>query len=165
MAPASAGDRQVTFDITTAGGKNVSIAPSICFENMLPQIIGGHVRALLQQKKSPDLLSGNVTNDGWFRGSSILDIHLANAIMTAVENRRPMLVAANTGVFRMDRRGRPQNRRDQTAQFRFDYRQANLGQPLGAMAIDRRLACPDSRSCLHHITSRNKQAIRSENGW
>ena len=40
----------------------------------------------------------NITNDGWFRGSSISDHHLANATLASVENRRPMLVAANTGL-------------------------------------------------------------------
>jgi len=39
----------------------------------------------------------NVTNDGWFRGASILDLHLACAVFRAVETRLPMLVAANTG--------------------------------------------------------------------
>lgn len=97
MAPASAGERALSLELKTNDDRRVLLAPSICFENMLPQIIGGHVRSLLSENKSPDVLI-NITNDGWFRGSSILDIHLANATMTAVENRRPMLVAANTGL-------------------------------------------------------------------
>ena len=40
----------------------------------------------------------NLTNDGWFWGSAMLDIHLRCNIMRAVEMRRPNLVAANTGI-------------------------------------------------------------------
>ena len=39
----------------------------------------------------------NLTNDGWFWGSSILDLQLDCAVLRAVELRRPFLVAANTG--------------------------------------------------------------------
>lgn len=77
------------------GGATVSC--SICFEDVLPHVIHSHVRGLTDLGKSPDMLV-NLTNDAWFRGSSILDHHLNNAILVAVENRRPMLVAANTGI-------------------------------------------------------------------
>jgi apolipoprotein N-acyltransferase len=50
----------------------------------------------------------NVTNDGWFWGSGILDLHYKCAVMRAVEHRRPMLVAANTGFSTaIDPTGRP----------------------------------------------------------
>lgn len=39
-----------------------------------------------------------LTNDGWFWGSSILDLHLTCGQFRAIENRRPMLIAANTGL-------------------------------------------------------------------
>ncbi|MFM8891424.1 MAG: apolipoprotein N-acyltransferase, partial [Planctomycetia bacterium] len=39
----------------------------------------------------------NLTNDGWFWGSSELDMHLTAAVFRAVEVRTPILVAANTG--------------------------------------------------------------------
>jgi len=39
----------------------------------------------------------NLTNDGWFWGSSELDMHLACGIFRAVEVRTPLAVAANTG--------------------------------------------------------------------
>ena len=39
-----------------------------------------------------------LTNDGWFWGSALLDLHLACGIYRAVENRRPMIIAANTGI-------------------------------------------------------------------
>jgi len=93
MQAASSSDRAVAFDLP---GRS-TIAPSICFENVLPHVLHRQIRALERQGKSPDVMV-NITNDGWFRGSSILDHHLANATLSAVENRRPMLVAANTGL-------------------------------------------------------------------
>ncbi len=76
---------------------NVQVAPNICFESMMPRMINGQVRQLVSQAESPDVLV-NITNDSWFRGSSMLDHHLACSMLCAVENRRPMLVAANTGL-------------------------------------------------------------------
>lgn len=75
----------------------VRIAPSICFESMLPQMMAWQMRSLVAVGKPPDILI-NITNDSWFRGSSILDHHLACNTLTSVEMRRPMLVAANTGI-------------------------------------------------------------------
>jgi apolipoprotein N-acyltransferase len=40
----------------------------------------------------------NVTNDGWFWGSSILDLQLACSVFRAIENRLPVIIAANTGI-------------------------------------------------------------------
>jgi apolipoprotein N-acyltransferase len=73
------------------------VSPSVCFENFLPHLIQSHVQRLTASGLSPEILI-NITNDGWFRGSSMLDHHLNSAILTAVENRRPMLVAGNQGI-------------------------------------------------------------------
>lgn len=75
----------------------VHAVPSICFESTVPHLIRQNVAWLRRQGKSPALLV-NLTNDGWFLGSSILDLHLACNVFRAVENRLPMLVAANTGI-------------------------------------------------------------------
>lgn len=72
------------------------IVPSICFENMLPHLIRGQVLVLAEQGTEPDVLV-NLTNDGWFYGSSELDLHLMNGLFRTVELRKPMLIAANTG--------------------------------------------------------------------
>ena len=76
---------------------DTKIAPNICFESMLPEFVSWQLRKLAASNQSPDVLI-NLTNDSWFWGSSILDNHLACSIFCAVENRRPMLVAANTGL-------------------------------------------------------------------
>ncbi len=73
------------------------VAPSVCFEDVVPQLVHKQVVELSRRGKTPDILI-NITNDAWFRGSSLLDHHLNNAIGCAVENRRPMLVAANSGI-------------------------------------------------------------------
>lgn len=74
----------------------LSFAPSICFESLLPQLIRRHVVELSDEGEEPDVLV-NVTNDGWFYGSSELDLHLICGVFRAVECRKPMLIAANTG--------------------------------------------------------------------
>jgi apolipoprotein N-acyltransferase len=86
------GNRPVPFVTPRA-----TIAPSICFESTVPHLIRSQVAALRSQGNSPDLLV-NVTNDGWFWGSSMLDHHLACGVFRAIENRLPFLVAANTGL-------------------------------------------------------------------
>ncbi len=73
-----------------------TLAPSICFESTVPHLIRRQIIDLEQRGQSPDMLV-SVTNDGWFWGSAQLDLHAQCAIMRAVEHRRPMLVAANTG--------------------------------------------------------------------
>jgi len=62
----------------------------------MPHLIRWHVAELARRGAAPDVLV-NLTNDGWFWGSSILDLQLGCAVLRAVELRRPLLVAANTG--------------------------------------------------------------------
>ena len=75
----------------------VVLSPSICFESTVPHLIRRQVVALQRAGTPPDMLV-NVTNDGWFWGSSILDLHLACNVFRAVENRLPLVIAANTGI-------------------------------------------------------------------
>jgi apolipoprotein N-acyltransferase len=75
-------------------GKRLS--PCICFENIVPHLVRSQVLELSRRGTPPDILV-TVTNDGWFYGSSILDLHFRCAVFRAIENRRPMLIAANTG--------------------------------------------------------------------
>ena len=73
-----------------------NLAPNVCFESCVPHLIRRQVLALSSAGKSPDVLV-NLTDDGWFRGSGVLDVHYNCAVFRAVEHRKPMLVAANTG--------------------------------------------------------------------
>jgi apolipoprotein N-acyltransferase len=72
------------------------LAANICFESAVPHLIRGQVQSLRTRGEEPHVLV-NLTNDGWFRGSSELDMHLACGVFRAVELRKPFLVAANTG--------------------------------------------------------------------
>jgi apolipoprotein N-acyltransferase len=87
----TAGARPVA--VTIAGR---SVAVNICYETALPEAVRSLVRALAAAGQRPDVLV-NLTNDGWFWGSSELDMHLTAAIFRAVEVRTPIVIAANTG--------------------------------------------------------------------
>ena len=76
--------------------RRVRIAPNICYESVLSHVIRGQVNALAAEGQEPDILV-NLTNDGWFWGSSELDLHLICGVFRAVECRKPFLIAANTG--------------------------------------------------------------------
>jgi apolipoprotein N-acyltransferase len=75
------------------------LAPIICFEDTVPHLVRrvvayGYDSA---QRRPVDVLV-NLTNDGWFRGSSELDQHLVTAAFRAVECRTPLIRAVNTGI-------------------------------------------------------------------
>jgi apolipoprotein N-acyltransferase len=70
-------------------------APSICYETTVPHVIR-HQVVDSAGGEEPDVLV-NLTNDGWFWGSSELDLHLMCAVFRAIECRKPVLIAANTG--------------------------------------------------------------------
>ena len=86
------GMHPASFDVD-----GVNISPSICFEDTVPHLIRRQVRGLAARGDRPDVLV-NLTNDGWFWGSGILDLQLSCAVFRAIELRRPLLVAANTGL-------------------------------------------------------------------
>jgi apolipoprotein N-acyltransferase len=74
----------------------VRLAPDICYETVLSHLIRDQVNRLAAAGQTPDVLL-NLTNDGWFWGSSELDLHLMCGVFRAIECRRPLLIAANTG--------------------------------------------------------------------
>lgn len=76
--------------------KGYTLAPNICFESTVPHLVRQQVTEL--QRSRPVDVIVNVTNDGWFKGSSILDLHYRGNIFRAIENRKPLIVAANTGI-------------------------------------------------------------------
>jgi apolipoprotein N-acyltransferase len=82
-----------SFDplILAAGGRQVGLIPSVCFEDTVPRLARKFVRP------GPQVIV-NVTNDGWFKESIAAAQHFANARFRAIELRRPMLRCANTGV-------------------------------------------------------------------
>jgi len=91
IANLSDGERAVAI----AAGP-LRLAPSICYETILAHVIRRQVRELAERGEEPDVLV-NLTNDGWFWGSSELDLHLVCGVFRAIECRKPLLIAANTG--------------------------------------------------------------------
>jgi len=79
--------------VTIAGSR---VAVNICYETALPEAVRSMVLELSRQGGRPDVIV-NLTNDGWFWGSSELDMHLTAAIFRAIEVRTPLVIAANTG--------------------------------------------------------------------
>ncbi len=82
----SAGVEPVSFDLAGA-----SAAPVICFEDIFPHGVRGHVRP------GTDFLL-ELTNDGWFGRGSAQWQHLANAVFRAVENGVALVRCTNNGV-------------------------------------------------------------------
>jgi apolipoprotein N-acyltransferase len=64
----------------------------VCYEDILPAFVNRAVR-----HGNPDMLV-NLTNDAWFGDSTEPWIHLALATLRAVEHRRYLLRATNSGV-------------------------------------------------------------------
>ncbi|QDT30568.1 Apolipoprotein N-acyltransferase [Gimesia panareensis] len=80
--------------------KGWNFAPVICFEDTVPQLVRSVMNQSSTDGSSDDSIDCliNLTNDGWFHGSSELDQHLITASFRCVENRTPMVRAVNTGI-------------------------------------------------------------------
>jgi apolipoprotein N-acyltransferase len=63
----------------------------ICFEGIFPELSRSYVRA-------GSRLLVNITNDAWYGRSSAPYQHLSMTVFRAVENRVPLVRAANTGI-------------------------------------------------------------------
>jgi apolipoprotein N-acyltransferase len=95
----SAGTAPVLFH---AGA--LTIAPNICYEAIFPALV----------KRGADQgasLIVNITNDGWFLDTGAPAQHYAANVFRAIENRAPVVRAANTGISAIiDAHGREQLR-------------------------------------------------------
>lgn len=73
------------------------LAIGICFEDTVPHVIRRLFREPVPGGAQPDMLI-NLSNDGWFHGSSELDMHLAVSVFRTIEHRVPLARAVNTGI-------------------------------------------------------------------
>lgn len=69
----------------------VRFGPNICYEAIFPELIR------LQARQGAQLLV-NVTNDGWYLNSAAPEQHFEMNALRAVENRKFLVRAANTGL-------------------------------------------------------------------
>lgn len=97
---------QQAADFTPGSGPQVGGALStqlgvfICYEAIFPDFVRGFAQ------QGAELLV-NVTNDAWYGTTSAPYQHFAMAVFRAVENGRPLVRAANTGISAfVDARGR-----------------------------------------------------------
>src|SRR5208337_4783730 len=63
----------------------------ICFEGIFPELSRSYAQA-------GSRLLVNITNDAWYGRSSAPYQHLSMTVFRAVENRVPLIRAANTGI-------------------------------------------------------------------
>lgn len=81
-----AGEKAVTFE--TKFGK---VGAIICYESIFPSIVSSNITLDAQ-------LIAISTNDSWFKDSSAVYQHNAQAVLRAIENNRFIIRAANTGI-------------------------------------------------------------------
>jgi apolipoprotein N-acyltransferase len=86
----AAGDFASGRDIAPMSLPGLPTGMLICYEAIFPEISRTNV------KKGASILV-NITNDAWYGMSSAPYQHLVMSIFRAVENRRPLIRAANTG--------------------------------------------------------------------
>ncbi len=84
-------DMSTGTDYTIFEADGFRFGSVICYEDTVPGLYRGYVQ------RDVDFMV-NLTNDAWFKTSPELEMHLANAVFRAVENRRPLVRATNNGV-------------------------------------------------------------------
>lgn len=72
-----------------AGG--TALAPVICFESAFPEHVADFV-------KNGAGIIAVITNDGWWQGTKGYQQHFSFSPLRAIETRRPVVRAANTGI-------------------------------------------------------------------
>jgi apolipoprotein N-acyltransferase len=93
-------DAGTEFTIFPLNSASASFGVVICFEDVMPD----HCRQFAA--RGADFLV-TITNDAWFGRTAGAYQHAANSVFRAVENRRPLLRCANTGMTCVvDARGR-----------------------------------------------------------
>ncbi len=85
------GDYAVGSNVVLLDAEGMKVGVLICFEAILPDLARRHVL------QGADLLA-NITNDSWFGDTGAPEQHAAISAIRAVEQRRWMVRAANTGI-------------------------------------------------------------------
>lgn len=93
----NSGEHPAEAAIPLADGSTLHASLSICFESVLGRLTRRQISYLRRRGTEPDCII-NLTNNGWFGHSRENRLHLACGVFRAVENRKPVLVAANYGI-------------------------------------------------------------------
>jgi apolipoprotein N-acyltransferase len=78
-------------EVFTSNVTGTVIAPVICYESVFGEFVGRYAA------KGADIIT-IITNDGWWGNSQGYRQHLGFASLRAIETRRPVARAANTGI-------------------------------------------------------------------
>ena len=89
LVPA-AGDFEAGDRVATLRDRDLAIGILVCFEAIFPELARTH------KMRGANILV-NITNDAWFGRTGAPYQHLSMAVFRAVENRMPLIRAANTG--------------------------------------------------------------------
>lgn len=87
----------LTKDLTPGAGPEpfklpmATVGTGVCFDSIFP-------RALAEDTAAGATVLAVVTNDAWYKKTAAPHQHFAHSVLRAVENRRFLLRAANTGV-------------------------------------------------------------------
>jgi len=84
-------DMNMGYEYTVFEAKGFRFGTVVCYEDTVPELYRGFVQ------RDVDFMV-NLTNDAWFKTSPESEMHLANAVFRAVENRRPLVRATNNGI-------------------------------------------------------------------
>ncbi len=87
----SAGDFASGEKVAPIGPPDLPLGVLVCYESIFPEIARTHAQ------KGARILA-NLTNDAWFGMTSAPYQHFSMAVFRAVENRKPLIRAANTGI-------------------------------------------------------------------
>jgi len=82
---------QISQENLISSTTGTSAAPVICFESAFGGYVTGFVR------KGAGFIN-IITNDGWLKGTQGYHQHLGFSNLRAIENRRPIVRASNTGI-------------------------------------------------------------------
>ena len=85
------GDYAHGDSVTIFNFRNIRAGVLICFEAILPSLVRKHIKA------GAEVLV-NITNDSWFGDTGAPEQHAAMAVIRAVEYRRWLIRAANSGI-------------------------------------------------------------------
>ncbi len=90
------GAGQFRLPLKTADGRTYHFGVLICYEDTDPNLARRFARADGGEPPADFLI--NISNDGWFNGTSEHEEHLAICRFRAVESRRPVARAVNMGI-------------------------------------------------------------------
>lgn len=78
--------------------RRVDIVPFICYESTFPEFVASSIKQTFDQGRgNSGKIIAALSNDGWFGSTHQPQLHIPVSALRAVENRLPLIHAANNG--------------------------------------------------------------------